>query len=127
MRIIRSTAIAGLAVVLALGVGGADVLAKGKGNKGGGQGSTVARGTVTAVDPGSITIQSKKLGSQTFTINASTVYKKAAGKKGQSGTTATLADVKKGKRVAIKSSGDQATKVTILKGGKGRGKGKTNK
>ena len=128
MRSISRTAIAGLAVVVALAVGGGDALAKGKGNKGGGKVAQGTVGTVTAVDSGSLTLTSKKQGSKTFTMPASTVYKKAAGKKKQSGTPATLADVKTGERVRIKGSGDQAKKVIILKGGKhGGGKGNKNK
>ncbi|MEI6808009.1 MAG: hypothetical protein WCN95_04755 [bacterium] len=129
MSIVGKTAIVGIAVAVALALGGIDALAKGKGNKGNGKASEGVRGKVTAVDNSSITVESKKNGSKKFTIDTNTVYKSAsAGKNKQAVKPAVFADVKTGERVIVKSTGDQATKVTIIKGGKkGAGKGKKNK
>jgi hypothetical protein len=123
MGIVSRTAVAGLAVVVAMTLCSANALAKG--NKGGG------KGAVTAVDATSITIESKKKGSEKFTVTAATVYEKAGNpKKGEASAPATLADVQVGTQVAIEGTTDQATKVIIEKSarnGGGKGKGKKNK
>ena len=111
MSIISRTAIAGLIVAVAVAVGGPAAFAKG--NKGGGTPKPVS-GTVTAVDQTSVTIDTKKLGSQKYTVNATTVYETAA-KKGEAGTPAALTDVQVGEKVMIEGTTDAATKVIIAK------------
>jgi hypothetical protein len=114
MSIISKTAIAGLAVAVALAVSGTAAFAKGKH----GGASKPVSGTVTAVDQTSITIDTKKLGSQKYTVNATTTYETAAKKKGEAGTPATLDNVQVGATVLIEGTTDLATKVTISKAAK---------
>jgi hypothetical protein len=118
MGIVSRTAVVGLAVAVALTFCSANTFAKG--NK------AAAKGLVTAVDNNSVTVDSKKTGSQKFTVTATTVYEKA-GKKGEAAVAATLADVQVGALVELEGATDGATKVTIVKSAKAGGKSKKNK
>ena len=112
MKLISKAGIVSLVVAAALAVGGPSVFAKGK--KGSGKGSHGAKGTVTAVNSSSITIETKKHGAKTFQLTASTVYERR-GKKGQPDKPAKLASIKTGERVQVAASGGTATKVIFKK------------
>jgi hypothetical protein len=103
--------IAGLALVgMALG-SGSIALAKAKAGKKADK-PQVVLGTVKAVDDKSITVETKKGGSQQFQLSADTTYK-LKGKKGAAEETAARTDLKEGQRVAVMAKDDQAQSVVI--------------
>ena len=111
MKIISKTGLVSLVVAVALVVGGASVFAKGKK---GGKVCHGAKGTVTAVDSSSITVETKKKGAKQFQLTASTVYERK-GKKGQPNTPAALTEVQQGEHVHVTAAGGKATKVVFKK------------
>jgi len=134
MSIIRPTGILALALVLMLTAGAATASAKGSKNKGGNKDHGV-RGTVTAVDGNSITVETRKRGNQKFQITSSTTIERLgkhgqtkpskeakAGKTGKRGNAAKIRKIKEGSRVQVTTKGDTAEKITVKrkKGHKGK-------
>ena len=123
MRSIGRIGVVTLVLAVALAFVSSPAFAKGKKNKG----THATGGKVTAVETGSVTLQTKKQGSQQFTLTDTTKYEKASKDPAQPATPATLADVKVGRHVKVTASAGKAEKVTIA-GGKGKGKsGKKHK
>jgi hypothetical protein len=129
MSIIRRIGILALALVVMLATGGATAFAKGYKNKGGDKERHV-RGTVTAADCKSITVETKKHGSQQFRLTSATIVEKV-GKKGQTkpakqtttgkaskrGKAGKASKIKTGSRVVVTAKGDTAKKVAVKKRG----------
>jgi hypothetical protein len=108
------------AVAVGLLIVGASAVEAAKAKKGAG-----VSGVVEEVTKDSIKVKvTGKKGAETsetktFTLNSTTKYEKAAGKKaGGSPTAATADDVKVGSHVTISASGSTADKVTIVAGKK---------
>jgi hypothetical protein len=103
--------IAGLALAGMTLCTGSIVLAKAKAGKKADK-PQVVLGTVKAVDDKSITVETKKGGSQQFQLTSDTTYK-LKGKKGAAEETAARTDLKEGARVAVTAKADQAQSVVI--------------
>ena len=110
MNVIKRMGIISLVAAIVL-VGASTALAKG--NKGQKREHHL-KGKVTAVENGSITVETKKHGAKQIHVTAGTVYQ-FKGKKGQPGKSATLADVKQGEKVRITLKRDPAEIVLIKK------------
>ena len=115
---IRRAGIVTMALAVALACAGTSAMAKGK-HKGGGRHAATAaakekkaRGTITAVSQDSITIQTKKHGTQEFKLNGSTTFDRRQKK---ATTAASASDAATGMRARIEAKGQTAVKVTLKK------------
>ena len=122
MRSISRIGFVAVVLAVALAIVSSPAWAKGQKQK---KPHTTA-GKVTAVDPTSITIETKKQGAKPFTLTSTTVYEKASKDKSQPATPATLADVKVGRHAKVTALAGQAQKVTVS-GGKSKSKAKHGK
>jgi len=126
MSIIRRTGILTIALAVALASGGIAAFAKGGKSKGSGKGERPVRGTVTASDRDSITVETRKRGNQKFKITSSTVIERlgkhgevkspgeaASGKAGKHGKAGKGRKIKVGSRVTITAKDGVAEKVSV--------------
>jgi hypothetical protein len=126
MRAITKTGILVLTLAVALAAGGASAFAKGDKSKRSGSAERAVRGTVTAADRDSITVETRKRGSQKFKITSGTVIERLgkhgqvkspgeakSGKAGKHGKAGKARRIKVGSRVTITAKDGVAEKVSV--------------
>ena len=131
MSIINRTGILTLALAVVLAAGGSVAFAKGHKNKHSGQNRPV-RGTVTAADSNSVTIETQKHESKKFTITSSTTIERLGkhgkvkppkeARSGKHGKAQKARKIKAGCRIVITAKDGVAEKVAIKRN---RHKGKS--
>lgn len=126
MRAMTKTSIFALAMAIALVAGGTSVFAKGDKNKRSGAAERSVRGTVTASDRDSITVETRKHGNQTLKISSGTVIERLgkhskvgspgdakSGKPDKHGKAGKTRRIKVGSKVTITAKDGVAEKVSV--------------